>query len=92
MKPGDIKVYQSKRHASCVPMLSKTVIVSLKVQHPAEYAHVGRAFTIREDINLSDYTELDPANPDRSRCKECPKVGTDTAVDCTTPGNTRAPW
>merc|ERR1712072_1627150 len=42
--------------------------------------------------NESDTTELDPNNPDESRCQPCPRIGGEggtICVDCSTPGQTR---
>merc|ERR1712072_1529569 len=42
--------------------------------------------------NESDTTELDPNDPDETRCQLCPRIGGETGdvtVDCTTPGQTR---
>ena len=39
-------------------------------------------------VNESDLTELDPSNPEEKRCRRCPTVGNDPAVDCTTAGQT----
>jgi hypothetical protein len=48
----------------------------------------AKYYDARTNINTSDTTELDPKNPDTTRCRECPKVGDDYATDCTVPGQT----
>ena len=42
-------------------------------------------YDARKSVN-NRMTELDPKNKDTRRCRECPKVGNDLAVSCTTPG------